>query len=982
MPLPGAYGPGPPGSPSSQYAFAPPNVPITLRSNAEGQTVGTNITAANSSLSGNGFDTVTDSGTGAVLQPDTTHVAHGTQSYQIATGATAVQCFATWSTAQQAAIATWNPTWFRFYFYSTGTPAANSRLFNVSDAAGVICGALRYDTTTGFLRIINATNAQVGSGALAIPVNQWVRIEGWFTGGASGQAHAELYTTLTGGLPQGTTPDDSFTTSVSNFGNPLAQSRIGQSAGSQANYGPFWFDECAVSNAGPLGPVPIPTAAKVYELATGAIGTSGTGHALVNSTSAGDTIAVVLNASNTTGATVSDSQGNTYVSVTNDTASAVGLWVATYKGSPGTPTAALTAGTDTITPTGSFTSGDLTAVGVPGMASTAPDSAPAFSKMTAVNQTGPTTGALASPGEVVLAAFGGTSTLNPLAWGNGFTELFRSSSGGGCTVWGFLAPPPNQNAIAPTASLLSTGMLNPTALTVALAQAVAAVPLGANFNQGTSIRPGILQSARLSKKPAFSNTIFVAPVAAPVIVAGFVRAATAPRQIATTTAVRQPAYRPTVVIVPRAYPIVVVRAPQRIRPRPSAYAPVIRVQPVRGSLVQAVRGPPLAKSRRPAFTAPIVVVAVAPPPVVPAKVTAKLAPVTKRARPTGFRPNTFKPTIAVVTPIMGDWMVVAVPKAPVIQRRLLAFKPAPFVPAAPAAPKTATFVLAETAGRPPARRRTTGFRPVIYRRPVASSFTRAAVTPTRKPSLRPRTAFAPVIKPPVAAAPVIIGRFINALRKVRLPRYLRPYRYPHTIPPPPTVRPPQHLGGTAIDQNFLGGTATNSNALGGTATNANAFGMLGTLLGGTATNNNPIGGGMGGTVTGNQLGGTIIGNQFGAVIDGWTMISQDLTVGQYNDETIALAITSGGSPLNLTGLTIEAYFKPTAAALDTDVGVTKLSTVTGEIVVTNAAGGLANMAIANGVLTLTSTPAFWRLDIVNAGKRNTVMFGAVKITDL
>jgi hypothetical protein len=195
-----------------------------------------------------------------------------------------------------------------------------------------------------------------------------------------------------------------------------------------------------------------------------------------------------------------------------------------------------------------------------------------------------------------------------------------------------------------------------------------------------------------------------------------------------------------------------------------------------------------------------------------------------------------------------------------------------------------------------------------------------------------------------------------------------------------TTRPPQHYGGVALDQNLLGGIAVSLNSLQGG-------------LGGTVVSTHTLGGSppanqnfLGGTVTGNQLGGTVTGNVLGATLEGWTMQQQDITVGQYNDETFALTLTNGTGatppPLNLTGLTLEAYLKPSATSIDTDAGVIKLSTATGEITITNATGGLANMAIPSADLQQTGVITFWRLDAVASGKRNTIMYGAIHMTDL
>jgi hypothetical protein len=77
------------------------------------------------------------------------------------------------------------------------------------------------------------------------------------------------------------------------------------------------------------------------------------------------------------------------------------------------------------------------------------------------------------------------------------------------------------------------------------------------------------------------------------------------------------------------------------------------------------------------------------------------------------------------------------------------------------------------------------------------------------------------------------------------------------------------------------------------------------------------------------------------------------------------------------------FLKPAAGVPDAAPGVVKLSTITGEIVITNAPGGLATVAIANVDLTDPNAYTFYRVDTVDGtGKRNTAIFGKVGITPL
>jgi hypothetical protein len=182
-----------------------------------------------------------------------------------------------------------------------------------------------------------------------------------------------------------------------------------------------------------------------------------------------------------------------------------------------------------------------------------------------------------------------------------------------------------------------------------------------------------------------------------------------------------------------------------------------------------------------------------------------------------------------------------------------------------------------------------------------------------------------------------------------------------------------HLGGTETETNVLGGACSRAIALGGTAADTN-------VLGGTVVDGNELAGTVAHAIV---YGGTAVKVTYDSGLDEWTMQEVDITLAEFNDETLALAITSSGSPLNLTGLTLEMYLKTASGVADTDPSTLKLSTVTGEIVITNPTGGLATAAIASSHLQPGGTAYGWyRLDTINAGKRNTAIFGKVGITSL
>jgi BppU N-terminal domain len=101
-----------------------------------------------------------------------------------------------------------------------------------------------------------------------------------------------------------------------------------------------------------------------------------------------------------------------------------------------------------------------------------------------------------------------------------------------------------------------------------------------------------------------------------------------------------------------------------------------------------------------------------------------------------------------------------------------------------------------------------------------------------------------------------------------------------------------------------------------------------------------------------------------------------LTLAENNDETVNVAITSSGSPLNLTGATINMYLK--TAAGTPDGGATLLSSAGGSpaITITNPSGGLCTVAIPRADLT-AETNTFYRIDVVFSGLQNTAIYGSI-----
>lgn len=108
----------------------------------------------------------------------------------------------------------------------------------------------------------------------------------------------------------------------------------------------------------------------------------------------------------------------------------------------------------------------------------------------------------------------------------------------------------------------------------------------------------------------------------------------------------------------------------------------------------------------------------------------------------------------------------------------------------------------------------------------------------------------------------------------------------------------------------------------------------------------------------------------------------ELHLSQGNDETLQFTVSvAAGTALNLaTVAALELFLKPTAQTIDTDPAVTKLTMAAGDIVITDPVNGVCLATVQASVLT-TAGVRWWRLDAVLAGKRKTVLYGPLRVTD-
>jgi hypothetical protein len=185
-------------------------------------------------------------------------------------------------------------------------------------------------------------------------------------------------------------------------------------------------------------------------------------------------------------------------------------------------------------------------------------------------------------------------------------------------------------------------------------------------------------------------------------------------------------------------------------------------------------------------------------------------------------------------------------------------------------------------------------------------------------------------------------------------------------PPSPPVAP-FCFAGTEVDANLFGGTETDTNPY-------NGLGISG--FGGTETDTNLYGGT--GTDINAGLGGTQNSGCFA------TMQAVNITLGEFNDETINLAITNNSVPFDLTqsgGYTLNVYLKVNVGDLDTAASTKKYSSG-GAISWISQAGGTAQLVIPHADLQNTNF-TFWRCDVVSsAALQATAMYGTVTMKSL
>lgn len=226
--------------------------PIYQLQDFETGTNGSAITSANTiPSSAFPFDTAFTSvalGASAAATFDNSPVAHDALSALINAGASNQTVKLSWTSPYTGAT-----QWFREYVFFTANPGSTATLLTVLNSGAATVAKLRL-LSTGKLVMDAGASAAVITTVNAIPLNQWVRIEGYVTGDAAvGQVSMSVYPSMD------TTTALETLTSAATFntaGVPVTFQFGLPDTGAGVSY-QYNLDDVAISGNGPIGPYTI-----------------------------------------------------------------------------------------------------------------------------------------------------------------------------------------------------------------------------------------------------------------------------------------------------------------------------------------------------------------------------------------------------------------------------------------------------------------------------------------------------------------------------------------------------------------------------------------------------------------------------------------------------------------------------------------------------------------------------------------------------
>lgn len=705
-------------------------------------------------------------------------------------------------------------------------------------------------------------------------------------------------------------------------------------------------------------------------------GTTGVPITVPVGTQAGDGIVISANWTGTVGISASDTQGNTYLINTNNTAQAVASLYATYNGSPGTPALPLTPGVDQITVSGGTSGGHTMIAGVPGVAPQVADAHPTYLNGTSAAPSGPATGTLPQAGDVIVYILDGTwanIAAGVTAWGDGLTQIAvtAGTGNGNAMAWkvasGTASDTPSATlasseiwigmtlALAPaptTTTWTAAGTASNTSSASGAFDPVAAAGTASNTSQasGTFVPQTLAGTA--------SNTSSASTTLAPLTVAGS----------ASNTSVASGA------LVPQAL--------SGTASNSSSASGSITISA--GPTVWSAGGAASNASAASAGFTPQTLAGTASN-TSSASVTVRLTEVAVGTASNaslasgGFTPQTLAGVASNTSSASGNatsgstsGVAVNTSTASVtltLTAAVVGTASNTSHASGAFTPQILTGVASNTSHASGAFTPQTLAGTSSNASQASGAFTPQTLAGTASTTSHAFGAFVPQALTGIAAnvshasgaflAQVLAGTAVTISHAFG---FFSPTLIAGTAGNVSVAsvfvfsglpfRSPQALGGTVLDTNLLGGTVAVATIDGSTIVVPN-------ILGGVAT--------VADLITGTPI--------------GWTMQEIDILLAEFNDETLNLTLTSGGGALNITGLEIDVFLKTAAGAADSDPSTIKLSTATGEVTITSGPGGLANVAIPATDLTGLGI-GFWRCDVVNGGKRNTAIYGTVTVTAL
>jgi hypothetical protein len=212
----------------------------------EGGTDGVAISVANSgAASGDAFTAIVNS----PVPTFTTTQFRGTTAMKIVDAASTTDV--EWRWASMTAT-----VWSRHYLYLTALPTgATLKIVRViSDTGGGRCAEFAVGTS-GVLVGLNAANAALVTGSIAVALNQWVRIETRvFPSTTVGEVEWRLYN-----VADSSTITDSGSASAAVLAADIEGVRFGEMSGNPTAPYTIYMDDLAVSDVGWIGPSGVQT---------------------------------------------------------------------------------------------------------------------------------------------------------------------------------------------------------------------------------------------------------------------------------------------------------------------------------------------------------------------------------------------------------------------------------------------------------------------------------------------------------------------------------------------------------------------------------------------------------------------------------------------------------------------------------------------------------------------------------------------------